>query len=125
MSVLSTTELKQEVPLCIDLDGTLIKTDLLWESFVHFIKLNPSGCLFVPFWLLRGRAHLKAQLASRVQLDASALPYNQDFIKFLRKEKERGRRLVLVTAADSLLARGIAEHLGLFDEVLASDGKLN
>lgn len=125
MPLLPATELKQAPPLCIDLDGTLIKTDLLWESFIHFIKHNPSGFLLVPFWLLRGRAHLKSQLAGRVRLDASALPYNDVFVNYLRNEKERGRRLILVTAADSVLARGVAEHLGFFDEVLASDGKLN
>src|SRR5262245_35062421 len=125
MSSLPATELNQTPPLCIDLDGTVLKTDLLWESFIEFIKHDPLGCLLLPFWLLGGRACLKSELASRVQLDPSTLPYNEDFVDFLRKEKAQGRRLVLVTAADSLLARGVADYLGLFDEVLASDGKLN
>src|SRR5438105_2991693 len=94
------TELKQNVPLCIDLDGTVIKTDLLWESFLQFIKNNPLGCLLVPIWCLRGRACLKAELANRVHLGPSSLPYNEAFLDFLRLEKQRGRKLVLVTAAD-------------------------
>ena len=114
-----------DVPLCVDLDGTLIKTDLVWESLVRLLKRNPFYLLVIPFWWTRGRAVLKRELATRVHLDPSALPYNGPFLAFLRQARQKGRRLVLVTASDTLLARPVAEHLGLFDEVLASDGKLN
>jgi len=119
------TEPLDTVPLCVDLDGTLIKTDVLWESLVKLLRQNPLHWLAVPFWLLKGRAHLKAQLATRVALDAAALPYNEALLSFLRTEKQRGRRLVLVTAADLRLAQSVADHVRLFDEVLASDGRIN
>ncbi len=119
------TEPKEIVPLCVDLDGTLIKTDLLWESLVRLLKNNPLYLLAVPVWLLRGRAHLKAQVASRVCLDAATLPYFEPLMEFLRTQRRAGRPLFLVTASDSRLAQGVAEHLSLFTEVLASDGKTN
>src|SRR6266478_107147 len=94
------TEPKETVPLCVDLDGTLIKTDLLWESLVRLLKNNPFYLLVIPFWWARGRAFLKRQLATRVHLEPSALPYNTPFLAFLRQAKQEGRRLVLVTASD-------------------------
>jgi 4-hydroxybenzoate polyprenyltransferase/phosphoserine phosphatase len=113
------------VPLCVDLDGTLIKTDMLWESFVRLLKRNPLYGLLVPFWFMRGRAHLKAMIASRTDVDPANLPYNQLLLEFLRAEKKQGRPILLVTASDERLARSVAEHLHLFNEVLASDGKTN
>lgn len=118
-------ETKPPVPLCVDLDGTLIKTDLLWESLVALVKRRPWLAAVVPFWLLRGRAHLKAKLAARVQLDAASLPCNREFLEFLRAEKGAGRDLYLVTASDAQPAGEVARHFGLFREVLGSNGKLN
>jgi 4-hydroxybenzoate polyprenyltransferase len=118
------TEPQPSVPLCVDLDGTLIKTDLLWESLVQLLKHQPLYSLCVPFWCLRGRAHLKAQLAARVRLDAAGLPYNEPLVEYLREQKSR-RPLVLVTASDASLAQAVANHLGFFSDVLASDGKTN
>ena len=74
---------------------------------------------------MKGRAHLKHQLALRTQMEVAHLPYRTDLIAFLRSEQARGRRLVLVTAADRLLAERVQEHLHLFDEVVASDGGVN
>ena len=116
---------RNEVPLCVDLDGTLIKTDLLLESLVVLLRGNLLYLLLLPFWLLKGRAHLKKQLAQRVTLNVSCLPYNSPFLAFLTEQHQAGRRLVLITAADMEMARPIAEHLGLFSEVIASDGKTN
>src|SRR5262249_29580606 len=77
----STQALESVAPLCVDLDGTLIKTDLVWESLVRLIKRNPIFVLIVPFWLLRGRAYLKRQISQRVSVDAASLPYNQPFLE--------------------------------------------
>ena len=113
------------VPLCVDLDGTLIKTDLLWESLVRLLKSNPFLLLLVPFWWARGRACLKARIAERTTVDPSILPYNRSLVDFLKTEKERGREIILVTASDTQLAAPVARYLGLFSEVMASDGKTN
>ena len=114
-----------QVPLAVDLDGTLIKTDLLWESLAALLRRNPFALLQVPFWWARGRAHLKQQLAARVQLDTAALPYHEEFLAWLKAQKATGRKLILATASDLEMAKPVAQHLGLFDEVMASDGITN
>ena len=119
------TPRENQVPLCVDLDGTLIKTDLLWESLAQLLRRNPLMLLAVLFWWMRGRAFLKQQLARRVTIDPAALPYNERFLAFLREQKKAGRKLILATASDRKMALPVAAHLGLFDEVLGSDGKTN
>ncbi|MGD0208961.1 MAG: apolipoprotein N-acyltransferase [Verrucomicrobiota bacterium] len=113
------------VPLCVDLDGTLIKTDLLWESLARLLRKNPFQLLPVLFWWMRGRAFLKRQLVRRVTIDPAALPYHDPFLAFLWEQKAAGRKLVLVTASDRDMALPVASYVGLFDEVLGSDGKTN
>ena len=113
------------VPLCVDLDGTLIKTDLLWESLARLLRRNPFWLLPVLFWWTRGRARLKQQLARRVTVDPATLPYHEPFLAFLREQKKAGRKLFLVTASDRAMALPVANYVGLFDEVLGSDGKTN
>jgi apolipoprotein N-acyltransferase len=109
----------------VDLDGTLIKTDLLWESLARLLRRNPFQLLPVLFWWARGRAFLKRQLVRRVTIDPAALPYHEPFLAFLREQKAAGRKLILVTASDRDMALPVANHVGLFDEVLGSDGKTN
>jgi hypothetical protein len=114
------------IPLCVDLDGTLIRTDLFWESSMILLKQNPLWLLVFPFWWMKGRAHLKRQIASRVGLlDVAGLPYHEAFLNFLHAAHQRGRPLILATASDRSLAQQVADHVGLFREVLASDGKTN
>ncbi|AWI54486.1 UbiA family prenyltransferase [Aquabacterium olei] len=116
---------QRDVPLCVDLDGTLIHSDLLLESFLLLVKRNPLYLLLVPFWLLGGKARLKREIASRVTLNGAALPYAAPFVEWLRTQKQLGRPIWLVTASDSRLAHAVAQHLGLFDGVLSSDGQTN
>lgn len=113
------------VPLCVDLDGTLIHSDLLWESFVRVLRTRPWRLLMVPWWFVHGRARLKRELARGTALDVATLPYNDALIAFLRAEKARGRPLLLVTASDVDFARPVADHVGLFTETLGSDGVTN
>ncbi|MGO8676023.1 MAG: UbiA family prenyltransferase [Limisphaerales bacterium] len=113
------------VPLCVDLDGTVLRTDLVWESLVRLLRGNPLYLALLPFWALRGRAWLKRQLAARTHLDAATLPYSPSFLEFLRCERRKGRHIYLVTASDGQPAEAVATHLGLFKEVIASDGRTN
>jgi 4-hydroxybenzoate polyprenyltransferase len=113
-----------DVPLCVDLDGTLIRSDLLAESALNLIRANPLYLLRFPLWLLRGKAHLKRQIAQRTSIDASALPYEPRVLEWLRGDAG-ARRRVLCTASDRKFAEAVAAHVGGFDEVLASDGVLN
>jgi apolipoprotein N-acyltransferase len=113
------------IPLVVDLDGTLIKTDLLWESLARLLRRNPFALFAILFWWTRGRAFLKKKLAARVKIDPAALPYNEPFLKFLREQKSAGRKIILATASDLQMAKPVADYTGLFDEVLGSDGKTN
>jgi len=112
-------------PLVVDLDGTLVKTDLLIESLFSLVRQEPLSIFALPLWLLRGRAHLKREIARRVRLDAQLLPYRTALLENLRFEHEKGRSIVLATASDERLAHQVADHLKLFDSVLASDGRTN
>lgn len=119
-------EYSTKSPLCVDLDGTLIKTDLLWESLLALLKQNPLSIFLLPFWLLKGKAHFKHEIARRVTLDASTLPYDLDLIAFLTEERRSGRKLVLATASHVSFAQAVDSHLGLFDgEVFGSDALIN
>ena len=116
---------RSRLPLYVDLDGTLIHTDLLFESVLLLIKRNPLYLFALPLWLARGRGYLKAQIAQRVRLNVALLPYNADVLAWLRSQRAAGRRLILASASDRSLVRQVADHLGLFDAVLGSDGQTN
>lgn len=111
--------------LCVDLDGTLIRGDASVKSFVFFLAKNPLRIFTALVWLRRGRVHLKHEIARRIPLDPAALSYREDVLAFLEEEKARGRTLVLATASDQIYADAIANHLGIFSEVLGSDGVTN
>lgn len=113
------------MPLVVDLDGTLVRTDLLVESVFMLVRQSPARILQLPLWLARGRAHFKQELAKRVLPDAHTLPYHPGLIALLNEERARGRPLVLATAADQRVARAVAMEIDIFAEVLASDGQIN
>lgn len=112
-------------PLCVDLDGSVVRTDLLLESLLLLLKRNPLYLLRMLLWLARGRAVLKAEIARRVQLDPAALPYNTELLAWLRRERAQGRQLWLCTGANERLANSVAQYLGLFEGVIASDATHN
>jgi len=114
-----------ERPLCVDLDGTLVKSDTLADSLMVLARRHPRAFLRTPAWALKGKAYLKSQVASMVALDVTYLPYNRPLLDYLRDEHAGGRKLYLATGADGVLARRIAAHLGIFDGVMASDGRVN
>jgi len=125
-SAAGTQTARESTPvLCVDLDGTLIRGDLLWECVLVLLKTQPATLFLVPFWLLRGRAFVKQELARRAQLDPGHLPYHEPVLDLLRQERDAQRRIVLVTAADRTLAGSVAQHLGFFDEAHGSDGRIN
>lgn len=125
MEAIRTGQLRGNVPLAVDLDGTLILTDLLQESTLKLIKLHPASVFMLPRWLADGKARLKREIANRVSLDVATLPFDGRVLELVRAARAEGRKVVLCTAADARLATAVADHLGLFDEVLASDGVIN
>lgn len=115
----------ENIPLYVDLDGTLTYSDLLLESLFALLRLNPLMVFVLPWWLVKGKAYLKAQIALRVDVDVTRLPYHLPFLEFLKAEHARGRRLILATASTQRYAEQVARHLGVFTDVLASDTTRN
>ena len=113
------------LPLVVDLDGTLIKTDLLNESANQFITRSPFRFTYLLIWLAQGKSHLKAQLAENCSIDVTLLPYNRNLISWLSGQHQLGRKLILATASHKYLAEAVATHLGFFDEVFATTGEIN
>jgi 4-hydroxybenzoate polyprenyltransferase len=111
--------------LCVDLDGTLVKSDTLVDTTLALARYRPSTLLRIPGWLLQGKASLKRHIASAVLLDVVHLPYNRELLQYLEQQHATGRPIYLATAADAATAQRVADHLGLFAGVLASDGTTN
>ncbi len=112
-------------PLCVDLDGCLVRSDLLVESFLLLVGRRILYLLLVPFWLLSGKARLKAEIARRAVPDPQTLPYHEPFLHWLRSERDGGRELWLCTASNHRIAEAVANHLGLFTGVIASSDEIN
>ncbi len=112
-------------PLCVDLDGTLVKTDTLVDSVLAMARQNPRAVLAIPGWLAQGKAAFKRHVTQAVTLDVAALPYNRPLLEHLILQHQAGRAIYLATAADRTLADRIAEQHPIFAGVLASDGAHN
>lgn len=113
------------IALVVDLDETLIAADSLIEGAVLLLKRHPLRALAMPVWLAAGRQRLKARMAEAVTLDVACLPYRAEVLDYVRAARAEGRRIVLATAANERVAHQVAAHLGLFDQVLASDHTRN
>jgi hypothetical protein len=112
-------------PLCVDLDGTLTRSDVLTEAIFLLLGKHPLALFLFPIWLLRGKAYFKARIAERIQVDPALLPYHGEFLEWLQHERQRGRRIFLVTAAHEGLALPVARHVGIFEGVMASGSSGN
>ena len=113
------------IPLCVDLDGTLVKLDTLHQAICLLLRRNPTALLSLPQWIRQGRAFTKNEVAKRIALNVEHLPYNNALLDYLHSEKKAGRQIILVTAANYRTAEAVATHIGLFDEVLASTANHN
>ena len=111
--------------LCLDLDGTLIRSDALFESIFQMAKVNPFLLLLVPIWLLKGKPNLKEEINKRIDFNAKYLPYNQGLIDYAISEKSNGRKIYLATASHISIAQKVAEHLNFFDGVYATKDGYN
>lgn len=115
-------EEREDQPICVDLDGTLILTDMLWESL---LRLRPRGLLHFFLALPRGKAAVKNALAVSATVDPEDLPYREDLVAFLKEKHKEGRRITLATATHRTVAERIAGYLGVFTDVLATEGDVN
>lgn len=108
------------LPLYVDLDGTYIKTDLLFESLISAVKSNPFVLIFCFFWVCKGKAYLKYKLSVIADINTNFMPLSPEFSKFLSKEKKSGRKIVLATASTEKYAKQIVENSNLFDGYICS-----
>lgn len=113
------------LPLCVDLDGTLVKSDTLYDSLSILAKAHPKLLIHIPGWVMAGKAYLKAKIGAVVSPDVTRLPYNRPLLEYLVAEYHKGRPIYLTTGADTALAERVAAHLGIFRGVLASNGQTN
>jgi 4-hydroxybenzoate polyprenyltransferase len=113
------------VPLCVDLDGTLILTDSLFEATAALMRRNPFYVFSMLVWLLGGKANFKHQVAKRAGLGAETLPWNEPFVDYLRARSQAGVSLYLVSGADAVIVKAAFEYLGIFTDWMASDGVVN
>jgi len=113
------------VPLVVDLDGTLIRGDLLHESALRLISREPWRIFQLPFWLGQGKASMKRRIAERVDLDLDSMPIHDELLEWVRSERKTGRKIVLCSASDDKYVQGMASRFGGIDEVIASDGVTN
>ncbi len=109
------------LPLYVDLDGTLCRGDTLHESMLALVRSNPPNLLRMLGWLRLGKAGFKQRVADACVPPPDTLVYHQPFLQWLREARSEHRPLVLASAADERVARAVADHLGLFDAVLASN----
>ncbi len=113
------------MPLCVDLDGTLVKSDTLLDTVIVLARQKPAALLQFPKWVAQGKAAFKRQVSLLASIDVVHLPYNQPLLEYLRQQYAEGREIYLATGADTLLAERVAAHLGIFAGVMASDGSVN
>ena len=112
-----------QLPVCVDLDGTLIFTDVTWETLSKFVMQYPWKVFHLIGWLTLGRACLKHNLAEHIQIDVKRLRYNKALIEYLKNLPHD--EVYLVTAADQKMGKAVADHLGIFKDVIGSDGETN
>ena len=126
-TVESSSRREKAAPIFVDLDGTLLHSDMLWESFASALRVAPVRLMGALLGLLlgRGRAFFKAAVAALGPVEASTLPYRGDLLDWLAQRRQEGAKIVLATASDRRIAEGIAAQVGIFDGVLASDGQRN
>lgn len=115
----------RQIPLVLDLDGTLLRSDLLFEGIADLTRRNPLNLLRIAGWAMRGRAYLKQKVAAESRIDYATLPVNEALAAYAAGQKEAGRQIVIATAADESAARQFAVRFPFVGAVIASDGATN
>jgi 4-hydroxybenzoate polyprenyltransferase len=118
-------DISSAYPLVLDLDGTLFRTDLLLEALLHYLKRHPLGLILCLLWVCKGIAHLKHELAKRVDIAVELLPVNEALVVYARDAAERGRVVIAATAASRLLATKACSRFSFICEIIASDDETN
>ncbi len=110
---------KALLPLCVELDDTLINTDSFLESLLLLLKRNPIFLFLIPVWAIRGFKYFQEQIAKRIQLDVSNIPYCQHVVAYLQEEAKQGRELILLAGWNLKIAQAVGNHLNCFSRIIA------
>lgn len=113
------------IPLVVDLDDTLILTDSLHENIISLVKEKPAIFPRLPFLLKEGKAKFKEYVYKNSSFSVETLPYRMELVNYLRAERDKGREIILATAAYEGIATDVANYLGCFDKVLATNKNNN
>ena len=111
----------QSTPLFVDLDGTLFPGDTLWDSVALRAQHAPLDSWRIPLYLLKGPMVAKQWLADGLIPCPKLIPFRKELIEYCLIQKNAGRRIVLATAAHHKIADAVANHLGFFDQIIATD----
>jgi 4-hydroxybenzoate polyprenyltransferase/phosphoserine phosphatase len=125
MNKLEFTQGGLEPPLVVDVDGTLIKSDLLHETVMQFLAIRPFAALRLIAWLAKGRATLKRRLAEVADPHVETLPLQDSTLTLIRQAQAEGRPVYLASAGDYMLVNTLAERIGGIAGVFAVQGKDN
>lgn len=117
----SANNLKKAEIIAVDLDGTLIRSDILWESIFLFLRKSPLNIFLIMIWCLKGKVFLKKSLADQVTPNVESLPYNRVLLSWLQTKSQQGATLVLASASDLRIVQRIADHLGIFQTVFGTE----
>jgi len=118
-------EARQPRPLILDLDGTLVRADMLLETALAFLKNAPWRVFEVGLWMLRGRAYLKHRLAAETNIEAEVLPFNEELLAYAADIAASGRPVYVATAADAEIAEKVVRRIPFIRGVIGSDGVRN
>jgi 4-hydroxybenzoate polyprenyltransferase len=114
----------ENIPLVVDLDGTLIKTDLLHEGVVMLLRKNFFYIFPSLLWILKGKVYFKNKIFHKVHLHYELLPNNEELLNFLQTESSNGRKIILATASLASNAQEISKVYPIFDEIFGTE-KIN
>ncbi|WP_284163564.1 UbiA family prenyltransferase [Frigidibacter sp. SD6-1] len=112
-------------PLVLDVDGTFLKTDMLWECFWAGLGRHPLATLKAALRHFSSPAMLKAELAALAGIRTDLLPVNPEVAELALNSRVAGREVILASGSDESLVRRLAAEYGLSDRVFASDGQTN
>ena len=113
---------KTKIPLVVDLDGTLLKTELPWEAFLSVFLKHPIQLLkiFVRKIKIQTPAYFKTETQKWADLCLEGLPFSPKFLSWLKEQKHLGRTLILCTGSTQSYASAIQKQTNLFDSAYGS-----
>lgn len=103
----------RNLPLVVDLDGTLSRRDLLHSAIFSLIFHEPKKIPQLAIALLRGPTKLKNYLVENSHIEIASLPWNRELIQQLEEESKR-REIVLCSGSHEKWVKLVSAQIPLF-----------